>query len=1112
LKGEGENNAGLKEVMLSGRFLTKLMNNHRNQINLEEEINRNMKGKFKLFGHIGLALFLVSALVLALAPVVQAATEVTEVWMEFPSTDEAGDIDGSLYFNKAASILLWRIHFTPTTALERGVDTITVQFYDGLDSTMGPTSTQDTYDVEFGSAVTTANNYDIDPDAFGATYGYYDVQTVSQAGYRVTVTTPCDIAAGQEAWLLIDDADDMITSGGPNNTSGNTTAYKVKVYTSKDTTPVLSNPFYHGSYDCTFGASGTPVEVSPSTAGSFGQYTFTFSPSSADYNLTANTDTITVTFPYGTTVPSSISASTISVYDGATEAWYTCGTDPVIDTDLRTVKVTVPHAVTYDDSVNAKIKFTTSAGITNPTYAQGDYGENDVDATNQIGFIRTSKEQLDIACSDSYGYTITEDSAETLDFDYSAAPTLVTGLSDKYTMINMYSSPLYLQVEDQYGNLCDTGDTATAQVTLESSSGSGNFFTATNSSTAYSQITTTVTLVDGAKSIYYRDSAAGTHTLTATYTSLDTATLTMQVCPGVQLYDRYDNLIHTYAPTASDPVEETNASSVTNVYKGGKYIDMATDAAVNYDVIVLGDGHYEVDNSTNYLSFGNSYLTIESLNGADYTTIDGSGQTANTSTSQTISTSGTNLTFDGLTITNLPSGNHQNRGIYLRRNAFTVQNCKFANVPGDNIILESNAAVTSGTITNNTFTGLGAASAPYRAGIWIKASSSGDVSGVSITNNTFTNNNGYESCALILAEEGGDISNVKVSGNTISNCFYGIGTYEDVTGLTGDYAMTENTISDCTYGLFIGGVTPAPTLNFKNNTISGFTLYGVKSGGTTSYDGTNVDIQYNDITGTGAWAIYNTDTTSVDPDCKYNWFGDATGPSAGTGTYASTTARGNGEAVTQGVTFTPWLHKSMTDVVADNASYQAVEMKLVEGWNTLSTPVKLVSSADSIDELLPSGMSIGYYYDEGWQQITTGYTLSPCDAVYVKMDAVTYALVKFDAGAFSTPSKDLKDGWNLASLAYLNYTSASDAMNADDAVASVAKTAADLPGYSQVISPSLNANQTDIYGLTGTSWAVAYGQDDVTDKMYAGLGYWIYMQNAATLAGFELTPIVPDLD
>jgi len=79
----------------------------------------------------------------------------------------------------------------------------------------------------------------------------------------------------------------------------------------------------------------------------------------------------------------------------------------------------------------------------------------------------------------------------------------------------------------------------------------------------------------------------------------------------------------------------------------------------------------------------------------------------------------------------------------------------------------------------------------------------------------------------------------------------------------------------------------------------------------------------------------------------------------------------------------------------------------------------------------------------------------------------------------------------------------------------VYSTPANLPGYSQLVSPSLNANQYDMYYNAGSSWT--YSRDEATDEgatlgVFAGLGYWVYMQNAATLAGFEITPIAPDLD
>jgi len=268
-------------------------------------------------------------------------------------------------------------------------------------------------------------------------------------------------------------------------------------------------------------------------------------------------------------------------------------------------------------------------------------------------------------------------------------------------------------------------------------------------------------------------------------------------------------------------------------------------------------------------------------------------------------------------------------------------------------------------------------------------------------------------------------------------------------------------------------------------------------------------VQYNDVTGSNTYAIKADSVAAT--NCKYNWYGDASGPNYTALTGASVSKsnpNGTGDKITDYVTYYPWLHKSKADVVNDNASYQSSTMKLVAGWNTLATPVKLIATADSIDELIPSGMTIGYYYDGGWQQITTGYVLDACDAVYVKMSAATYVQFKFDAGAWTMPSKDLAVGWNLVGLAYL----ASGGMDADEAAASVYKTAANLPGYSQVIGPSLIDVQTDLYGSTScASFAYSSGST-TTNMMYAGLGYWVYMQNAATLAGFTITPIAPDLD
>lgn len=1064
-----------------------------------------MKGKFKLLGHIGLGMFLVCALMLAVVPAakVEAATAVTSVWVEFPAEDAAGEaVTTYNVAGDAGTEALFRIHFKATTALVRDVDKITVQFPDGSDTTMGPSGSS--YAFSLGAGCSTASNFDImvDPYAAGKTYSdYQDCTAAAYGGYRITLTIDVDIPAGSEVWLLIDDADTMVCGGAQS-----TDAYKVKVHTSKDTTPVLSKGFYLGTSDEKI--TTTASSISPTSAGATNvEYTFTFTLTEA----LVTADTITITFPYGTTLPSSMAASGITVYDASTAAWYTCGVTPTIDADLRTVKLTTPHAIAI--TAGAKVKFATTCGISNPTRAYASWGA--VTTKSRVGFIHTSKDLQDTPL---YAYEITHDAATKVDFDYTASPDLVTGCSDKYTMINMYSSPLYLQVEDQYGNVVSTGAYATVYITLASTSGTGVFYYDSDESStgdgSYTQISGTQQLSGGKKNIYYKDTAAATYTLTASYSGLTSCTWTFQVCSAVSLYDRYDNLINTYAPTSSTPVEETNATTTSGCYKGGHYVQAAINAATSYDKIVLGDGHYETDGtSDNKLQFSGDYVTLKSLNGADYTTID----------ARDIAT-GNNIILvnpgcDYITIENLTiQGNKSvawGVGILCKNSdGFTFQNLKFIDVPSDSIAVSPEGAsdtILSGTITNNTITGIGRlhGGAYEVGGIRVQSYNSNTVTAVKITNNTISACYGDLSTAIVVNEHSGAVTDITVQGNTISGCYRGILLEDGVTGLTGTRAIANNSITGCVEGVKVKDSADVQ-FDLVKNTITNNKLYGIYFYNATP-TASNITIKYNDISGNGTWGIYNTFTASAyDVVAKYNWWGDATGPGAGTGTYASLTARGSGDNVSCEATYSPWLHKSLANVVADNASYQACTIKLVSGWNTLSTPVKLIDTADAINELIPSGMTIGYYYDAtGWHQITSGYVLNACDAVYVKMSATTYVLFKFDASAFSTPSKSLNAGWNLIGLAYLGYTSASDAMDADDAVASVAKTAAGLPGYAQVVSPSLNGNQTDILGLTGTTWAVSYGQTGVSNKMYAGLGYWIYMQNTATLAGFELTPIAP---
>jgi len=160
------------------------------------------------------------------------------------------------------------------------VDTITVWFPDGT-TAMGPDN------FSLASAVTTNTYYDVDRDGEASAYSAKDctrAAVLSTTGYRITVITPVDLDAGTACSLRIEAAAVVKCADSTSHSP-----YKVKVLTSKDTTPVLSDAF---DIDATSPTSAV-LALSPTTAGSAGQYTFTLTLA----NAVAADGTVTVIFP-----------------------------------------------------------------------------------------------------------------------------------------------------------------------------------------------------------------------------------------------------------------------------------------------------------------------------------------------------------------------------------------------------------------------------------------------------------------------------------------------------------------------------------------------------------------------------------------------------------------------------------------------------------------------------------------------------------------------------------------------------------------------------------------------------------------------------------------------
>jgi len=1074
--------------MFIGKDLTRLTINQL-RLNPFKEDTINMKRKFF---SVLFAVVLVLSMSIVMAPVA-AASSVSSVWMQFETAAHSDVATNAQY----------TIHFTTSTALSRGVDTITVIFPDGLDSDMGPITTQDSYDFELGSAVTTASLYSVDPTGdpllAGTTYvACTAVATI--AGYRVQVTTPVDIPASTAATLKIATGATITTPAVAAST------YKIKVATSQDTTFVLSDAF---SVDDTVLSALTSTTNYPSSlvAGSAAAYKFSFTCA----NDVAIGGTVTVEFPVGTTMPSTISTANVYVGDGTEDPTASAVS---VSTASRTVTVTTAEVLSGASVLYIK----SEAVIKNKTTL----GHLDVHMWTSADGQKFGQEDTD---------TIVSGTATKLAFCNDST----NGRSDAATILYAFTGALIIRSVDTYGNLKHiTGTEPT--VALSVTTGAGAFYTAQNTSNPYTN-TEMAGGILSSDTIYYRPTSTGTHTLQAATVgspSLTLATWTVTVAPAVVLKDANDITIGTYGPTST---------STTDATYGGAWIQAAIDAAFPGDTVELGGtaaapAIYEVDAYINL----NKKVTLTSATSASYTTLRpvGEGMTTQFQNATDIAilvavtgTSANPVIIDGLTFTRLRSGVEFDQAIYNPGyNYVTVQNCVFNYIKPEQVADHewgavvgfvtyhegagsSQAAITSATISDNTFTNCGTfgftawGEQAAVINVFVKNGATDyAIGGVTVSGNTLTSNNGIGIAMKGLGNA--DTSSLKgnVTDNTLTDSVYPI----SIQGYTDGINVLRNTIT----GGYMAGLwvefTKHESLVIKNNTITGVAGTGASSmdysaaillmddGG----DGDEVTVQFNDIYNNDAtYSIYAVSTIEGGAQtCQYNYYGDSTGPyySALAGATVSTSnTAGTGDKVSDKVTYYPWLYKSRADVVTDNANYCAQRISLAVGIHTLSTPALLITTADTIAELMPdyaTNMEYCYKFDDGiWSNIGTD-TLTPCHGYYIKMTVADSVLLQYAADQYDTPSWLLDEGWNLISLANLS------SKIVESSVTSVLKDSAGLPGYSQVVSPSMNTSP----------WSYSAGETAATTYMLVGEGYWIYMQNDATLAGFTIFPLVPDLD
>jgi hypothetical protein len=280
---------------------------------------------------------------------------------------------------------------------------------------------------------------------------------------------------------------------------------------------------------------------------------------------------------------------------------------------------------------------------------------------------------------------------------------------------------------------------------------------------------------------------------------------------------------------------------------------------------------------------------------------------------------------------------------------------------------------------------------------------------------------------------------------------------------------------------------------------------------------------YNDIVGNEVWGIKNWEPVYDYPEldfddniiAPFNYWGDISGPSCGPEPIPHeldqrSDALGTGDAVSHYVFYRWWLTESFKIVQTQITRYygsdyydeglinqQTPIVPLEQGWNTMSTPVALHEDADTMGEIVGLGGWMqnyigGYYYDPvgGWMLLGADYQLVPLEAVYVKMAAPDMLPILLRTTDWM-PARDLEPGWNLVGPNFGFWSQEIWDKPVDETLSSI------NGSWGVAISPSLPGQQD--------AW-VCTPSDAGDYNMYVGDGYWVFVTEPTTLAGFRMAP------
>lgn len=343
------------------------------------------------------------------------------------------------------------------------------------------------------------------------------------------------------------------------------------------------------------------------------------------------------------------------------------------------------------------------------------------------------------------------------------------------------------------------------------------------------------------------------------------------------------------------------------------------------------------------------------------------------------------------------------------------------------------------------------------------------------------------------------------------------------------------------------------TILIEANEIADNGVFGIS---TFAGEPSQVTVIYNDIEGNGFWGIKNWETEDEDDVliAKENYWGEPGGPHWGPEPITAplippcychepdqrSDALGNGDNVSHWVEYNPWLYIPAEDIFHDGSNPQWMmralgsdSLLLQKGWNTLSVPCTLYTGADTVAEISGLGDYItnsntvvvyswnatsGLWVDVGAMNLP----ITPGQGYYIKMKYPSkFPVLYSDNPSPGLPTFPVVQGWNLIGAPWGidrvddgygdegRWAVASPDLGDPEAfmmvwqsLESIKEGNGGTKGVAIVISPSVPGQ----YAIWSESVTSGFWQITNNREMATGEGYWVYMVNPSTYAGFEITP------